>query len=493
MKKGLILIIWLSFFGLNDAISQWTTVGNNIYNSNTGNVGIGNNAPTTLLHAAKLTTEPTITIQNLGGAGGATYTMIDALSGANWKFKATNSGGFKIRDHANLLDVIVIEPNSAANAIYINGAGSVGLGTSAPGSGLNVANGGLAIGSGAGISTTHGAKRSLQILTDTYYGGLYDNHSGFLVYSTMPAGWGNATLNFAVSTSWGEYNTSDPILTIGGSGVGIGTTSPAASAALDVSSTSKGFLPPRMTQAEIRYIENPLEGLIVFCTSNNKFYAYASNAWKDLSFGSDTFTPFSCGANLPINHTAGDVAPVSKAVTYGTVTGIPGEPSKCWITSNLGADHQASSVTDATEASAGWYWQFNRMQGYKHDGTTRTPNTTWISSIDENSNWLTANDPCALLLGAGWRLPTQTEWTNVNASGGWVNWNGPWSSALKMHAAGYLSTSSGSLGGRGFWGYDWSSSQVGNSSGWSLHFGIDYCMVFNDSKAAGIPSRCLRD
>ncbi len=78
-----------------------------------------------------------------------------------------------------------------------------------------------------------------------------------------------------------------------------------------------------------------------------------------------------CGSSLTINHVAGVVAPVTKTVTYGTVTNIPGETSKCWITSNLGADHQATAINDATEASAGWYWQFNRKQGYKHDGTTQ--------------------------------------------------------------------------------------------------------------------------
>ncbi len=141
---------------------------------------------------------------------------------------------------------------------------------------------------------------------------------------------------------------------------------------------------------------------------------------------------FSCGS-LTINHVEGNVAPVSKTVTYGTIYNIPGEPSKCWITSNLGADHQATAVNDVTEASAGWYWQFNRKQGYKQDGSTVTPsrNTT---SIDENSDWLVTNDPCTTELGTGWRIPTRTEWENVDASGSWNNWNGPWSSGLKLHA-----------------------------------------------------------
>ncbi|MCX6278274.1 MAG: hypothetical protein NT004_09275, partial [Bacteroidetes bacterium] len=60
-----------------------------------------------------------------------------------------------------------------------------------------------------------------------------------------------------------------------------------------------------------------------------------------------------CGQPFTISHVAGAVAPVSKTVVYGTVTGIPGEAAKCWITSNLGSDHQATAVSDATEPSAG--------------------------------------------------------------------------------------------------------------------------------------------
>ena len=60
-----------------------------------------------------------------------------------------------------------------------------------------------------------------------------------------------------------------------------------------------------------------------------------------------------CGQPIAINHTAGPVAAVNKPVSYGTVVNIPGETGKCWITQNLGSDHQATSASDATEASAG--------------------------------------------------------------------------------------------------------------------------------------------
>lgn len=122
----------LAFLNFYQASGQWAANGNHIYNTNTGYVGIGTNSPTTLLHVAKNMTEPNITVQNPGGSGGATFTMIDNASGANWKFKATHIGGFKIRDHANLMDIIVVEPGSFANAICIKTTNNIGVGTSAP-------------------------------------------------------------------------------------------------------------------------------------------------------------------------------------------------------------------------------------------------------------------------------------------------------------------------------------------------------------------------
>jgi len=207
---------------------------------------------------------------------------------------------------------------------------------------------------------------------------------------------------------------------------------PDASAGLDVSYTNKGVLIPRMTSEQIAAINSPADGLMVYNSSDKHFYYYTTPANTWVRIARENEGAWSCSSSFTVMHSAGNVAPVSKLITYGTVTNIPGETSKCWITQNLGAAHQATAVNDNTEESAGWYWQFNQMQGYKHDGTTRTPNTTWINSIDENSHWLTANDPCALLLGSGWRLPTYTEWNNVYASGGWTNWNDPWNSALKM-------------------------------------------------------------
>ena len=205
-----------------------------------------------------------------------------------------------------------------------------------------------------------------------------------------------------------------------------------------------------------------------------------------------TTTVWTCGSSITVNHIAGAVAPVSKTVTYGTITNIPGEPTKCWITSNLGADHQASYVEDATEASAGWYWQFNRKQGYKNDGSAVTP--YWkITNINENTDWLSTNDPCALELGSAWRLPAHTEWENIDISGNWTNWSGPWNSGIKLHAAGSLYVSNGSIDRRGFYGYYWSSVQYDSNYGWTLHFSNVYSDMLYDFKAYGFSIRCLKD
>ncbi len=207
------------------------------------------------------------------------------------------------------------------------------------------------------------------------------------------------------------------------------------------------------------------------------------------------YTLFTCGSTFTINHLAGSVAPVNKTVTYATVTNVPGESSKCWIAQNLGADHQAIAINDATEASSGWYWQFNRKQGYKYDGTTRTPNTAWITSIIENSDWISANDPCSIAISSAWRIPSYTEWNNVYNVDGWTNWTGPWNNALQLHAAGKLNKTNGILNNRGLNGNYWSNQAFGSfDNGTLLYFDSGSAdMINNLSKAFGFPLRCLRD
>jgi hypothetical protein len=277
-------------------------------------------------------------------------------------------------------------------------------------------------------------------------------------------------------------------------GINADNSVPDPNAMLDVKSTSKGALLPRLTLTQILTIGNPANGLIVYCTTDSKLYIYvsASMVWKEIAFGAGTIIPQSCGSVLTVNHFAGDVAPVTKTVTYGTVTNIAGETTKCWIARNLGASQQASAVNDATEASAGWYWQFNRKQGYQNTGGYSVTPPWTINYISENSEWLSTNDPCTIELGSAWRIPTETEWSNVDNAAGWTEWMGPWISALKLHAAGYLDANGGGMLYRGVYGYYWSSSQNVLDKGYTLGFTSSVCTIYVSYKSFGVPLRCIK-
>jgi len=64
--------------------------------------------------------------------------------------------------------------------------------------------------------------------------------------------------------------------------VGIGTSSPDASALLDVSSTTQGFLPPRMTTSERDAISSPASGLMIWNTDNRQIEVFSVSVWVGL-------------------------------------------------------------------------------------------------------------------------------------------------------------------------------------------------------------------
>jgi|GEM_PF-1918242 hypothetical protein len=64
--------------------------------------------------------------------------------------------------------------------------------------------------------------------------------------------------------------------------VGIGTTTPHNSAVLDVQSTSKGMLIPRMSSAQRSSITSPATGLLVFDTNTESFWFKSAGNWIEL-------------------------------------------------------------------------------------------------------------------------------------------------------------------------------------------------------------------
>jgi hypothetical protein len=69
--------------------------------------------------------------------------------------------------------------------------------------------------------------------------------------------------------------------------VGVGTATPHASAALDVTSTTKGLLPPRMTQTQRNAISTPMAGLMVYCTNcgSGEPQYYNGTSWLNMVGG----------------------------------------------------------------------------------------------------------------------------------------------------------------------------------------------------------------
>lgn len=105
--------------------------------------------------------------------------------------------------------------------------------------------------------------------------------------------------------------------------VGINTTSPDASAILDLFSTSQGLLIPRMNDVERNAINNPADGLWIYNTDTDGFNYFNGTNWMEI-VGAVVFSLDCLGANITGSLTEGVVASgVSAALDY---TGANGDP-----------------------------------------------------------------------------------------------------------------------------------------------------------------------
>jgi len=89
-----------------------------------------------------------------------------------------------------------------------------------------------------------------------------------------------AMTNANTTNAWGIYQSNANVKNYFNGSVGLGTTTINASAILDITSTTKGFLPPRMTNAQRTAISSPAIGLIVYCTDTTEgLYINKSTGW----------------------------------------------------------------------------------------------------------------------------------------------------------------------------------------------------------------------
>jgi len=163
-----------------------------------------------------------------------------------------------------------------------------------------------------------------------------------------------------------------------------------ASAMLDVKSTTKGFLPPRMTGAQRATITSPAQGLMIYCTDCGSYgepQYYDGTQWKKLIDGTST-TP-------------------TPLVTIGTQT---------WTSKNLDVATYSDGtvipqVTDQTawaNLTTGAWCYYNNDAA---NGTTYGKLYNWCAVAGIHDT-----DPDTLnkkLAPTGWHVPTDDEWTTL--------------------------------------------------------------------------------
>ena len=152
--------------------------------------------------------------------------------------------------------------------------------------------------------------------------------------------------------------------------VGVGTVTPHASAQLDVSSTTKGLLPPRMTTAQRNAITTPANGLIIFNTTNNTLNIYFSGAWYQFS---TSLVPGSIAtlvtASPTNNGSLVSGSPASGVNSVVSYTGGNGE-------SHVGQVVSSTNVTGLTATlSAGTFAVGNGTLTYNITGTPANDGT----------------------------------------------------------------------------------------------------------------------
>jgi uncharacterized protein (TIGR02145 family) len=252
---------------------------------------------------------------------------------------------------------------------------------------------------------------------------------GFYYWNAVTSGWvrlvdaddvkkecsltGNADANVILGTKDGKdlvlkTQSADRLHITAAGSVGVNTTTPSSSALLELNSNSQGFLPPRMSAAQMTAIASPVEGLVVYNTTRNCLAYYDGTVFKCFSDrpakvtkGSD-FTAFynGCIGSGPnydnttygthgsiVTHSTGDVysanaqcrdAQISAGGCGGvsTVTGISGRVyrlveinGQCWMAENLAevpSNYRTYTTTSwkATTVGDKGYW------GYYNSSTT---------------------------------------------------------------------------------------------------------------------------
>jgi len=164
--------------------------------------------------------------------------------------------------------------------LFLSTNGNVGIGTASPSALLN-ANGPFSIARTVGTNATQ---------NDTIF--RITNSTGGPLGGTIDFGQYGANYGWIQSRNAGDYSLNYSLLLNpngGNVGIGTGNADPNASALLELSSTTGGFLPPRMTSTQASAIASPAEGLLLYVTDTNGtftskgWWGYNGSAWEKLN------------------------------------------------------------------------------------------------------------------------------------------------------------------------------------------------------------------
>ena len=225
--------------------------------------------------------------------------------------------------------------------------------------------------------------------------------------------------------------------------VGIGTNSPHASAQLEVSSSTKGFLPPRMSYNQRTQITSPVAGLTIWCSncgSSGEMQVFNGSAWTNMTGG----------AASPQLLVVGDAYQGGK-VAYILVSGDPG----------YDANTQHGLIAATSDQSTGigirWYNGSNTITG-----ATGTAIGTGLS----NTNTIIASQ-------GGTATSYAAGLARAYTGGGYTDWYLPSKDELNKL---YINrTTIGGFASGGIEGdFYWSSSEFSSSEAWDQEFNVGY-------------------
>ena len=169
--------------------------------------------------------------------------------------------------------------------------------------------------------------------------------------------------------------------------VGVNTTSPNASSLLDVSSTTKGFLYPKLTNTQMNAIASPATGLIVYNTDATALFVYNGAAWNMLEDKSSAIVDD--GVTVQLDNikiqlsTNTSERSLQIATTSGTIA-LSGSSTNIYTASAISAGGTAANFSSWVRQSTSFGTTFTTFQPGLH--FTQHGSSQLIQIMDETNS-----------------------------------------------------------------------------------------------------------